>query len=140
MFQYIEFLRIQLASRSVSDYEKALPPMEFMWEQYQNDPAIVFQVWGPLFSASVRPALKIGDDGEVKIDRNLASAALPSLTDKCVESAMQVKDPLSTDVANQQCIDQGSFCLQRRSCPDKHASLSGQWQVYIQRKLRILLT
>ncbi|KNZ50156.1 hypothetical protein VP01_4576g1, partial [Puccinia sorghi] len=85
LFQYIEFLRIQLASRSISDHEKALPPMELMWEQYQNDPAIVFQVWGPLFPASVRPALKIGDDGEVKIDRNLASAALPSLTDKCVE-------------------------------------------------------
>lgn len=109
LFQYIEFLRIQLASRSISDYEKALPPMELMWGQYRNDPAIVFQVWRPILSASVRPALKIGDDGEVKIDENLASATLPSLTDKCVESAMQVEDPPSTDVANQQGIDQAHY-------------------------------
>ncbi|KNZ60484.1 hypothetical protein VP01_1531g3 [Puccinia sorghi] len=55
------------------------------------------------------PALKIGANGQVKIKNNLTSAALNSLTHKCIKSAMQVEYPLSTDVANQQCIDQHNF-------------------------------
>jgi hypothetical protein len=118
LFQYIEFLRIQLTSRSISDYENALPSMELMWEQCRNDPAIVFQVWRPVLSASVRPALKIGVDGEVIIDENLASATLPVSTESAnlasatlpvsTESAQPaaVEETGSTDMTSQQCNEQ----------------------------------
>ncbi|KNF06317.1 hypothetical protein, variant [Puccinia striiformis f. sp. tritici PST-78] len=103
LFQYIEFLRTQLTSRSISDYEKALPSMELMWDQYRNDPAIVFQVWRPVLSATVRPALKIGTDGEVVIDENLVSATLPTPADQSLEPVTQVENPPSTDVTMESC-------------------------------------
>ncbi|KAI9616357.1 hypothetical protein H4Q26_010747 [Puccinia striiformis f. sp. tritici PST-130] len=103
LFQYIEFLRTQLTSRSISDYEKALPSMELMWDQYRNDPAIVFQVWRPVLSATVRPALKIGTDGEVVIDENLVSATLPTPPDQSLEPVTQVENPPSTDVTMESC-------------------------------------
>ncbi|POW10422.1 hypothetical protein PSTT_06089 [Puccinia striiformis] len=95
LFQYIEFLRTQLTSCSMSDYEKALPSMELMWDQYQYDPAIVFQVWRPVLSATVRPALKIGTDGEVVINENLVSATLPTPVDQSLEPVTQAHYPNS---------------------------------------------
>jgi hypothetical protein len=107
LFQYIEFLRMQLTSRSISDYENAMPPMELMWEQYRNDPAIVFQVWRPILSASVRPALKIGADGEVIVDETLSPAALPPSTmEECVDPTTQDDNPQLNDKANQPSSDQ----------------------------------
>ncbi|KAI9627841.1 hypothetical protein H4Q26_017163 [Puccinia striiformis f. sp. tritici PST-130] len=87
LFQYIEFLRTQLTSRSMSDYEKALPSMDLMWDQYRYNPAIVFQVWRPVLSATVNPALKIGTDGEVVINENLVSATFPTPVDQSLEPA-----------------------------------------------------
>ncbi|MBW0462346.1 hypothetical protein O181_002061, partial [Austropuccinia psidii MF-1] len=70
LFQYIDFLRGQLACRDISDYEKALPTIDEMWGKYHIDPSIIFQVWRPVLSAAVRPALKIGSDGEVSVEDN----------------------------------------------------------------------
>ncbi|PLW09953.1 hypothetical protein PCANC_25777 [Puccinia coronata f. sp. avenae] len=110
LFQYIEFLRMQLTSRSISDYENAMPPMELMWEQYRNDPAIVFQVWRPILSASVRPALKIGADGEVIVDETLSPAALPPSTmEECVDPTTQDDNPQLNDKANQPSSDQPHY-------------------------------
>ncbi|KAH9462602.1 hypothetical protein Pst134EB_006490 [Puccinia striiformis f. sp. tritici] len=103
LFQYIEFLRTQLTSCSMSDYEKALPSMELMWDQYQYDPAIVFQVWRPVLSATVRPALKIGTDGEVVINENLVSATLPTPVDQSLEPVTQVENPPAKDVTMESC-------------------------------------
>ncbi|POW20804.1 hypothetical protein PSHT_03128, partial [Puccinia striiformis] len=103
LFQYIEFLRTQLTSRSMSDYEKALPSMDLMWDQYRYNPAIVFQVWRPVLSATVNPALKIGTDGEVVINENLVSATFPTPVDQSLEPVTQVENPPATDVTMESC-------------------------------------
>ncbi|POV98344.1 hypothetical protein PSHT_14079 [Puccinia striiformis] len=75
LFQYIEFLRTQLTSRSLET----------------------------CLSATVRPALKIGTDGEVVIDENLVSATLPTPPDQSLEPVTQVENPPSTDVTMESC-------------------------------------
>ncbi|OAV88068.1 hypothetical protein PTTG_29172 [Puccinia triticina 1-1 BBBD Race 1] len=106
LFQHIEFLRIQLTSRSISDYENALPPMELMWGQYQNDPAIVFQVWRPVLSASVRPSYP-------HLQTNLSSQSKPKSLNQLIWPAHYPSSLLPT------------VALAERILPDQTCKLVG---------------
>ncbi|CAH7666345.1 transcription factor/nuclear export subunit protein 2-domain-containing protein, partial [Phakopsora pachyrhizi] len=98
LFQYIDFLRAQLASRNISDYENVLPSIEDMWSKHGIDPAIIFQVWRPVLSTYVRPNLKIGSEGEIIIENKSQSFVSDSAPAELLATQMNYPSSLSATV------------------------------------------